>query len=470
MAEQAPEHDLCARVPPALALRVFALLPADARARAACVRRGWRDALATSGAWLHLDLSEKSGVAVKVNCAVFEAAAARAGGQLISLDVSGARGAICDMLLLAAVKKNAAALRELRAIKFHKPGRNPSLLPQDVGRCAALTRALLAAAPHLRVLEADMATDMADAASVLRRQEPFEQLSVATLSIVNRGPVPADTSPEALLELCDVMAQNVSLRGLKLACVPLSSPEVFDAFVDAAVPQLTGLSFFMCELAPACEPSLLRLLRSTELTDLCIICESTGEPLIDAAAAPAVAEALRANRTLTRLCLQSVKLWRDMGAAAAILGALTAHPTLRILDLRMNGLWDNVGDADAGKRAGTLLGALISADACQLKALDISTCGLGDAVMALLLAALPKNHYLLWLVCGDNCMTRAFAHNRLLPAVKRNTSLIALSAQSKLPADEFNTPVDCRWTREAEAFVARERVARRTAAMQAWSL
>jgi hypothetical protein len=401
---------------------------------------------------------------------VFDAAAARAGGQLVSLDVSGARDAFCDKLLLAVVKKNAAALRELRAIEFHKPGRNPSLLPQDVGRCAALTRALLAAAPHLRVLEADMATDMADAASVLRRQAPFEQLNVATLSIVNRGPVPADTSPPALLELCDAMAQIASLRGLKLACVPLSSPEVFDAFVDTAVPQLTELSFFMCELAPACEPSLVRLLRSTKLTDLCIIRERTGDPLLDAAAAPAVAEALRANRALTRLCLQCVKLWRDMDAAAAILGALTAHPTLRILDFRFNDIWDNVGDADAGKRAGTLLGALIAADACQLKALDISACGLGDTGMAPVFAALAKNHHLLWLVCGDNCMTRAFAHNRLLPAVKRNTSLIALSAQSTLSTDEFNTPVDCQWTREAEAFVARERVARRTAAVQAWSL
>ena len=153
MAEEAPEHDLCARLPPALALRVFALLPADARARAACVRRGWRDALATSSAWLHLDLSESSGVAVKVNCAVFEAAAACAGGQLVTLDVSGARGAICDKALVAVVKQNAVALRELRAIKFHEGG-NPMLLPQDVLRCAALTRALLAAAPHLRVLEA----------------------------------------------------------------------------------------------------------------------------------------------------------------------------------------------------------------------------------------------------------------------------------------------------------------------------
>jgi hypothetical protein len=380
MAEEAPEHDLCARVPPALALRVFALLPADARARAACVRRGWRDALATSSAWLHLNLSETSGVAVKVNCAVFEAAAARAGGQLVTLDVSGARGAICDKALVAVVKQNAVALRELRAIDFHKDGGNPMLLPQDVGRCAALTRALLAAAPHLRVLEADMTTLMANAGSVLRRQEPFERLSVATLSVVNRGSVPADTSPPALLDLCDAMAQNVSLRGLKLACVPLSTPEVFDAFVDAAAPKLTKLSFFVCGLAPACEQALVRLLRSTTLTDLCIH-ERSGAPLIDAAAAPAVADALRANRTLTHLSLQCIKLWDDMDAASAILGALTAHSTLRILDLCLNIIWDNVDGADATvrKQAGTLLGALIAADACALKALDISSCGLGDA-------------------------------------------------------------------------------------------
>ena len=306
-----------------------------------------------------------------------------------------------------------------------------------------------------------MAILMADAGSVLRRQEPFERLSVATLSIVNRGSVPADTSPQALLDLCDAMAQNVSLRGLKLACVPLSTPEVFDAFVDAAAPKLTKLSFFVCGLAPACEQALVRLLRSTTLTDLCIH-ERSGAPLIDAAAAPAVADALRANRTLTHLSLQCIKLWDDMDAASAILGALTAHSTLRILDLCLNIIWDNVDGADATvrKQAGTLLGALIAADACALKALDISSCGLGDAGMAPVLAALAKNTHLFCLMCGNNCMTRAFAHNRLLPAVKRNTSLMGLSAQS---TDEFNTPVDCPWTREAEAFVARAAVAGRTA-------
>jgi hypothetical protein len=74
-------------LPPALLRAVFLSLPADARARAACVRRGWRAFLADPSLWLRLDLSTGSGVTCRLNNAAVCAAAARAQGRLEALNI-----------------------------------------------------------------------------------------------------------------------------------------------------------------------------------------------------------------------------------------------------------------------------------------------------------------------------------------------------------------------------------------------
>jgi hypothetical protein len=74
-------------LPLALALRIFSLLPADARLLAAAVCRSWRAMLAERSLWTRLDLSEASGVDNPTPL-LLRAAAARAGGQLESLTIS----------------------------------------------------------------------------------------------------------------------------------------------------------------------------------------------------------------------------------------------------------------------------------------------------------------------------------------------------------------------------------------------
>ena len=100
-------------LPDALTVRILGKLPSDARARCAAVRPAWRDLLKSPAAWTSLDLSSPMTCSAGAED-VLRIAAAKAGGTLAFLDVSG-----CDELrvetLLPVVADNADALRELRA-------------------------------------------------------------------------------------------------------------------------------------------------------------------------------------------------------------------------------------------------------------------------------------------------------------------------------------------------------------------
>jgi hypothetical protein len=74
-------------LPLPLALRIFALLPSDARLLAAAVCYSWRAMLAERSLWTRLDLADGGGVA-SPNNELLRAAAARAGGQLEFLRTS----------------------------------------------------------------------------------------------------------------------------------------------------------------------------------------------------------------------------------------------------------------------------------------------------------------------------------------------------------------------------------------------
>jgi hypothetical protein len=100
-------------LPLPLVLHIFSLLPADVRARAACVSRGWCATLWELSLWTRLNLSPSSGVRVRVMDAVLAGASAKARGQLAALDVSGCDDASFDELL-PVVRTNGGALRELR--------------------------------------------------------------------------------------------------------------------------------------------------------------------------------------------------------------------------------------------------------------------------------------------------------------------------------------------------------------------
>ena len=140
---------------------ILALLPADARGRAATVCRLWRDALASPDAWLALDVSETSGVAVALRTpALLRGASARARGGLVTLDASGVafnqrRSRRVFETLLELVTAIPSALRALR---------NPSNLWLSAKRLGALVDA----APALTALHAD-AYDSAAALAPLAR-------------------------------------------------------------------------------------------------------------------------------------------------------------------------------------------------------------------------------------------------------------------------------------------------------------
>jgi hypothetical protein len=131
-------------------------------------------------------------------------------------------------------------------------------------------------------------------------------------------------------------------------------------------------------------------------------------------------DALRANRTLHDLTLLNVALWRDPVVATMLLGSVTAHRSLRRVNLYYNGF------GAAQHAAGAALGALVAADAPALQFLELGACGLQEAALGPLVDALPANTHLRTLALGEATASAAFVRDRLLPAVRANTSLTRL--------------------------------------------
>jgi hypothetical protein len=408
------ESSALSPLPPALAIYVFSLLPADARARAACVCRGWRTTLEEPSLWTRLDLSPSSGVAVRETDAVLAGAAHKARGQLAALDVSELLFVTFDALL-AVVRANGGALRELCV------GVSAHNLPQSLN--TDRVERLLQAAPHLAAFYAGVFGDdsVADARRMLRNEPPFQPLRVHALRVEFGD---ADTDEASVLLLAADIAAHASLTSVVLNNAPMTMPAALDAVVDAALArQIVSLSFRDCDLSPASAPALARLLGSGALTTLSV--SQARQQFLGGPSAALLGAALRANATLTYLNLCAVLLWRDADAAAALLGALTGHSSLRTLSLS----WNRVG-AGQEAAAGAALGALVAANAPALTELDVSWNHLEDVALRSLLDALPGNTHLRTLNIFVNDMSGAFARDVLLPAVRANSSLRTLHAES----------------------------------------
>jgi hypothetical protein len=397
-----------------LAQRVFAALPVDARARCALVARGWHASLKERSLWTRLDMR---GMSCKNADAALRAAAARAGGALLALDVADVH-AISDAAILDVVSANGGTLRELCILRCNQR-------PQDArGRLEAV-EALLRAAPQLQTFRADVVCDgFSDARRVLRNEAPFAPLRVLELEV--EANQEKDQDATAVVALAADLAVHASLTALALSAAPLHKPAALDAVVDAALEgRYKMLALYSCSLTPASVPALCRLLDGA-LTTLSIYnCTSL---LLDAPAAAPFGHALRAS-TLTSLELSELDFWGDAAAAAAVLGALTAHPTLRQLWLQHNPF--------AGAHqvaAGAALGALVAANAPALQILGVTGCsspedGVGppaDALLGPLFAALPRNTHLHSICVRRNRFTEAFARESALPAVRENSSLRCL--------------------------------------------
>jgi hypothetical protein len=392
-------------LPLSLALAVFSLLPVDARLRCREVCRGWRAVLLERSLWLRLDLSEASGdLALPATDALLRAAAMPAGGQLHFLDVSECEG-ITHPCLLALLAANAGALRELRAWTAKH------VKPTGFAHVEALRRA----APQLRVFDADVTCESLSAAqSMLRNEGAWAPLRLRKLQVLFDARTEA-----AVLSLALDLAAHSSLVNVYLDHAPLDTLAALDAIVAVALAKrFSTLAFFDCHLSPASAPALARLLGGGALRILVIA--NRNAPLLDAAAATVLADALRANRTLHELVLLNSALWHDPVVALTLLGAVTAHRSLPQVSI----YGDPVGDAQDA--AGAALGALVAANAAALSDLDLSDCGLQEAALGPLFDALPANTHLETLMLGEVTASAAFLRDRLLPAVRANTSLTSL--------------------------------------------
>jgi hypothetical protein len=441
--------DPLAALPHALALDIFSRVPADECLRCAEVCAGWRDTLTDASLWTRLDLTRADDAEVSV--ALLLAAAARARGGLQALRVPlGAlrisarfRGRPCFQAALTHVLAQNRALHELCIT-------TPAGEPPLTMRCEV--EALLDAAPHLRVLEADVNCERtAHPLPLLLAEPPFERLRMRAL-IVN-GCANADS---AAALAAAVAGHACHLTRLELKHVPLDKPAALDALVDAALARrLTSLTLCGCALSPASAPALARLLRSDALTALAIDGAMSDGPvdvvatqlLLDVPAASLLASALRESGSLTQLSLTSVGLFSDVAAATELLNALSEHTGLRTLNLSNNDA-PRYCDQEA---AGAALSALLWADSPALEALDIRDCGLSNKAGAPIVEALQHSTQLRTLRASSKFFTADFVRKLLLPAVRANTSLRTLDLCSvwSQEDDEKNG-----LTAEAEALVA----------------
>ena len=412
-----------------LAHRIFLALPADARGRASCVCRAWRDALADPSLWMRLDMSVVR-VRFQRFADVLQGAAGRACGELRQLDLSQHDASIDE--LLPVLTANAGSLSELHLSDVR------ARLGYDEDECLTV-EAVTAAAPLLQVLTAEaVSCSWEDAPQMLRTKPPFQMRG---LKVYFSSPGSRVGGMERFCPFVSALADvtlQPTLLGLYIDGVDTEQPALVGALVDAALARrLPELCLEDCT-PPAAAP-LARLLAGSLVR---LELDPIGGPLFDAAGAELVADALRVNTALTALELYYADLSLDVrGVAEVLLGPLVGHLNLR--ELRIAHERTKEDDRSA---FGAALAALIAADAPALHVFNCSANSLGDAGLAPIVEALALNHHLRELNLSSNDMSEEFARERLLPAVRANTSLRTLYCHENplRPAAEEAEELVCR--------------------------
>lgn len=410
-------------LPSAVVLKIYSLLPVDTRLRCREVCRAWRVALEERSLWTRLDLRNlsRSRLAATALDSLLRAAAARAGGGVIALDVVA--GVSFEELERVAAS-NSGALRELRLSSDWF--RNVQLDQDQVA-------ALLHAAPLLKVLEASVKCgDLDLARRWLHNETPFASLRIRCLVFI----MPPNQGAAGALALAAYIAAHVWLQELCLVCVDLSTDAALNCFVDLALTrQLDLMMFVACSLTPASAPALARLIGSLTLRRLAFVHERR---LLDAPSAAVLGAALRGNHSLQHISLGDMGAWHLVGAEFA--NAIVGHPSLPSLGVFAN-KYDYAGASRTA--AGAFIGEVVSANAPALLEMNLIDNELGDDGLAPLCAALCSNTHLQSLNCTRCGASEAFVRDTLLPAVHANTGLRML----KLEGLDFPS------AREAEAFV-----------------
>lgn len=328
-------------------------LPVDTRARAAAVCPKWRAVLAGSELWQTLDLSNVEETFDEWTPEAVQAAAARAGGQLVYFSVSynnGLARAVEDV-----VAANGASLRVL------------DITYTDIDTADILPR-LVAAAPNLDELHVDLfaGEDAWGLIPMLRNVPPYRPLRVHNAEL---GFEDGDDT-EAVRVVAAALAAHQSLDELRLFYLVGLEPAAVSSLLDAAVTcRVSDLQLEDVNLSAGIMPALTRLLQCDSLKYLRITCpddEDESEAPLDEEAMALLAAGLAGSATLDLLQLD-VRLF-EYDHYGAVLDALRQLPLLRILHLSGN-------KAPEARRAavGRALGALLANDpAPKLRVLNVS--------------------------------------------------------------------------------------------------
>jgi hypothetical protein len=390
---------------PEEALRVIMLaLPADARARAACVCRAWRAFLADVSLWQVLDLTPAGGVvAERVTENLVRGAVARAAGQLRSFsfehkpDVMMVNESLTDMIV-----SNGA---ELQTVTLSRRW----LAPEWIA-------AICAAAPRLQVFNTSVSSSCAELLPMARNNPPYGPLRLSGLRLWNlEGAAATD-----LLALAASLASHESLKSLFL--VSVSFAYGLNALLDAASERrVRHLLLECCDLNAESSSALARLLRRGTLITLKVIACS-GFPQAQDASWPVLCAALRSCRTLTHLTLSSeLPGGADERTVTELIDAVASLPALSELEL-------NLGEVHDTLAFGRALGALLAVNRPSFRTLNVDECLLGDDRTAPLLDSLAANTHLRRLQCDEDDLSEEFKRARLVPA------LAALAARAALDA------------------------------------
>jgi hypothetical protein len=193
------------------------------------------------------------------------------------------------------------------------------------------------------------------------------------------------------------------------------------------VHQVSVVELDGCRLSAAAAPALARLLGGCAVTRLDVSGDFEHDQMwADEAGTVLLCDAVRESTSLQELTMTTLDAWGVPAAGAALLGALTGHMSVRHLTFSFH----PAVNAQSTAAAAAALGALVAAD--TLTYLDVSFSSLGDAALGPLFDALPAVTRLRTLLCVDQSYGRddlsdAFVRNRVLPAVRANSSLRALS-------------------------------------------
>lgn len=419
-------------LPTPLSHRILLLLDVDERARAACVSPAWRDLLADPALWTRLDLAalqlrgyERSYDAAYFNT-VLRCAARRACGQLHRLEIFGDWyrrdyhvwwPALHDVLAA-----NAGSLRELHISRVRLEG---DITYYSSGYLVSFNKALASAAAAAPMLEFCETTEvwagLEDAVRLMRTDPPLTMpVRLHTLEVCLPGALGEVDFRPFVAALADATVQP-ALTALRFHGNHEFLPE---SLVDALLARRTVRSLICFRTPPDAAP-LARLLEGGVLLHLDLV----GNAFEDAADAPLLAEALRANTTLTSLglCGNSEFEPAEQVELGTLFCALVRHRSLRELKI-----WSPCEETCG------FLAVIVAADAPALESLDLGKHNLSDVGLSPLVAALPLNHHLRILKFSSNSMSQKFAAQRLLPAVRSNTGLRKLSvkcydASSKWP-------------------------------------